>query len=94
MSQPNQYGLHRHFTGSGSVLLFGGGMKRGYLHGETAPERPLLTVKDPVTITDLHATILTALGISPRVAFDVEKRPFYATEDGKGQPVKALFARG
>ena len=37
-------------------------------------------------------TILTALGISPRTAFEVEKRPFYVTEDGKGQPVKALFA--
>jgi hypothetical protein len=92
MKEMKHYGLHRHFTGSGSVLLFGGGIKRGYLHGETAPERPLLTTRDPVTITDLHATIFTAMGISPRTAFDVEKRPFYATEDGKGVPVKALFA--
>src|SRR3989440_7281933 len=88
------YGLHRHFTGSGSVLLFGGGMKKGFLYGETAPERPLLTVKNPVKIPDLHATIFTALGIAPRTAFEVEKRPFYATEDGKGQPVGALLARG
>src|SRR5438477_2889587 len=57
MKQPIHYGLHRHFTGSGSVLLFGGGMKRALLYGKTAAERPLLTVKDPVTITDLHATI-------------------------------------
>jgi hypothetical protein len=92
MKEMKHYGLHRHFTGSGSVLLFGGGIKRAYLHGETAPERPLLTIKDPVTITDLHATIFTAMGISPRTAFDVEKRPFYATEDGKGVPVQALFA--
>ena len=94
MKEPKHYGLHRHFTGSGSVLLFGGGIKRGFLYGETAPERPLLTTKDPVTITDLHATIFTAMGISPKTAFDVEKRPFYATQDGKGQPVKALYARG
>ncbi len=93
MKQMIHYGLHRHFTGSGSVLLFSGGIKRGLLHGETAPERPLLTIKDPVTITDLHATILTAMGISPRTAFEVEKRPFYVTEDGKGKPVKALFAK-
>ncbi|HVX11054.1 MAG TPA: DUF1501 domain-containing protein [Pirellulales bacterium] len=92
MKEMVHYGLHRHFTGSGSVLLFGGGMKRGYLHGETAPERPLLTTKDPVTIPDLHATILTALGISPKASFMVEKRPFYITEDGKGQPVTGLFA--
>jgi hypothetical protein len=92
MKEMKHYGLHRHFTGSGSVLLFGGGMKRGFLYGETAPERPLLVLKDPVKIRDLHATIFTAMGISPRTAFEVEKRPFYATEDGKGQLVKELFA--
>jgi len=92
MKEMKHYGLHRHFTGSGCVLLFGGGVKKGYLHGETAPERPLVTTKDPVTIPDLHASIYTAMGISPKTAFDVEKRPFYATEDGKGKPVEALFA--
>jgi hypothetical protein len=93
MKQMIHYGLHRHFTGSGSVLLFGGGMKKGFLYGETASERPLLTTKNPVTISNLHATIYTAMGISPKTAFDVEKRPFYATEDGKGQPVNELFAK-
>jgi hypothetical protein len=47
--------------------------------------------KDPVTIPDLHAAVLTALGVSPRTAFEVEKRPFYVTEDGRGQPVKSPF---
>ena len=88
------YGLHRHFTGSGSVLMFGGGVKKGFVYGETAPERPLLTTKDPITIRDLHATIFTAMGVHPRTAFEVEKRPFYATEDGKGKPVAKLFAKG
>ncbi|HEX8200016.1 MAG TPA: DUF1501 domain-containing protein [Isosphaeraceae bacterium] len=92
MQEPIHYGLHRHFTGGSSVLLFGGGMKRGYLHGATAPERPCIATKDPVTVTDLHATILTALGISPRAGFDIEKRPFHVTEDGKGTPVLDLFA--
>jgi len=94
MQEMKHYGLHRHFTGSGSVVMWGGGMKRGFLYGETAPERPLVTTKNPVTITDLHATIFTALGISPKAAFQIEKRPFYATEDGKGQPVSELFAKG
>jgi len=92
MQKMEHYGLHRHFTGSGSVVLFGGGMKRGFLYGETAPERPLLVTRDPVSIDDLHATIFTALGISPRTAFDVERRPFYATKDGLGKPVMGLFA--
>jgi hypothetical protein len=94
MREMKEYGLHRHFTGASSVLLFGGGIKKGLLYGESAPERPCITTKNPVTVPDLHATILTALGISPRTAFTVEKRPFYVTEDGKGKPVKAVFARG
>ena len=93
VKQPIHYGLHRHFTGSGSVLLFGGGMKKGYLYGETARERPLLVTKNPISIADLHATILAAMGIAPRTAFEVEKRPFYVTQDGKGRPVRDLFAR-
>ena len=52
-----------------------------------------MTIKNPVTIPDLHATIFTAMGISPQTAFDVEKRPFYATEDGKGQPRMELFGQ-
>jgi hypothetical protein len=92
MQQPIHYGLHRHFTGSGSVLLFGGGMKRGFLYGETAPERPLVVTRNPITIRDLHATILTALGIAPRTAFEIERRPFYVTEDGRGRPVRGLLA--
>jgi uncharacterized protein (DUF1501 family) len=86
------YGLHRHFTGGSSVVMFGGGMKKGHVHGATADERPLIAVKDPVTITDLHATIFTAMGISPKMVYDIEKRPFYATEDGKGKAVAGLFA--
>ena len=92
MQQMIHYGLHRHFTGSVSVVMFGGGMRRGFLYGETAPERPLVVTRNPVPIRDLHATIFTAMGISPRTAFDVERRPFYATEDGHGRAVQALFA--
>jgi hypothetical protein len=92
LQEMKHYGLHRHFTGSSSVLMFGGGIKRGLLYGESAPERPCLAIRDPISVMDLHATIFTAMGISPRTAFDVEKRPFYATEDGRGRAVKELFA--
>ncbi len=85
------YGQHRHFTGGSSVLMFGGGVKKGYLYGETADERPLIATKNPVSVSDLHATIFHAMGISPDTAFDIEKRPFYATEDGKGKPVLDVF---
>ena len=86
------YGQHRHFTGSGSVLMFGGGVKKGFLYGETAEERPLLSIKNPVTIPDLHATIHHALGIPADHNYEIERRPFYITKDGKGKPVLDLFA--
>jgi uncharacterized protein (DUF1501 family) len=92
LEEMRHYGLHRHFTGGSSVLLFGGGVKSGFLYGETAPERPLLATKNPITVTQLHATIFAAMGISPKTAFVVEKRPFYVTEDGKGEPVLELLA--
>jgi hypothetical protein len=92
VTEMKHYGLHRHFTGGTSVVMFGGGMKRGFLYGKTAPERPLMAIENPVTVTDLHATIMTAMGISPRTGFDVEGRPFYVTEDGKGTAVSDLFA--
>ncbi len=91
MQELKQYGLHRHFTGASSVLMFGGGIRRGVLYGETAAERPCIVTKSPISLTDLHASIYAAMGISPRTAFDVEKRPFYVTEDGKGKPVMELF---
>jgi len=92
LQEMKQYGLHRHFTGSSSVVMFGGGMKRGFLYGESAPERPCVVTSNPVSLSDLHATIFTAMGISPKTAFDVERRPFYATQDGKGKAVQELFA--
>jgi hypothetical protein len=92
LKELKHYGLHRHFTGSSSVVMFGGGMKRGFLYGESAPERPCLATENPVSVADLHATIYTAMGISPQTAFEIEKRPFYATLDGTGRPVMDLFA--
>jgi hypothetical protein len=92
MTEMKHYGMHRHFTEACSVLMFGGGMKRGFVYGKTADERPCAIVDKPVTITDLHATIYHALGIPPNHGFLIEKRPFYVTEDGKGKPVMELFA--
>jgi hypothetical protein len=86
------YGMHRHFTDAGCVLAFGGGLKRGCLHGRTAEERPCKTLEKRVVIEDLHASIYHALGISPRLAYETEKRPFYVTRDGEGKPVLDLFA--
>ncbi|MFM8892818.1 MAG: DUF1501 domain-containing protein [Planctomycetia bacterium] len=92
LQNPNHYGQHRHFTGGSTVVMFGGGMKRGFVYGKTADERPCVAVENPVTITDLHATLFAAMGISPKTVYEIEGRPFYATEDGKGKPVEAVVA--
>ncbi len=92
IADPKFYGMHRHFTEAGSVLMWGGGMKRGHGHGETADERPCKAVKDAVSITDLHATIYKAMGVSPKLSYLVEERPFYTTQDGKGVPIESLYA--
>lgn len=92
MSDIKHYGMHRHFTAAGSVLLFGGGIKKGVVYGKTADERPCTTLENPVPVEDLHATLYHALGIPPDHAFVVEKRPVYVTNDGKGKPIKALFS--
>ena len=85
------YGMHRHFTDAGCVLLFGGGTKKGHLHGVTADERPCKTLQQRVVIEDLHATIFRAVGISPKLSYEIEKRPFYVTRDGLGKPIMELF---
>jgi hypothetical protein len=91
VTEMKHYGLHRHFTGGTSVVMFGGGTQRGFLYGKTAPQRPLVAIENPVSVTDLHATIMTAMGISPKTGFDIEGRPFYVTTDGKGVPVLDIF---
>ena len=92
IEENNQYGLHSHFTKAGSVLLFGGGLKKGHLYGETNDEYPCETVVNPVCIEDLHATIYRAMGISAKHHFMIEQRPFYVTKDGNGKPIEELFA--
>ena len=92
LKELKHYGQHRHFTGSSSVLMFGGGIKKGHLYGETRDERPLMITRNPISVSDLHATIFHAMGIRPDTGFDIEKRPFYVTRDGKGKPHLDLFA--
>jgi uncharacterized protein (DUF1501 family) len=92
MQEPRHYGMHRHFTAAGSVLMFGGGIKRGFVYGRTADERPCTTIEKPMPVEDLHATIYHALGIAPDTAYVAEKRPVYVTRDGTGKAALELFS--
>jgi len=86
------YGMHRHFTDGCSMLMFGGGIKKGNAYGKTADERPCKTIENPIVIDQVHQSIYHALGIAPDTNYLVEKRPFYTTPDGLGKPVLDLFS--
>ncbi|NUM53186.1 MAG: DUF1501 domain-containing protein [Candidatus Hydrogenedentes bacterium] len=92
ITEMKHYGMHRHFTDAGSVVLFGGGIKKGFLYGKTADERPCGSIENPISTTDLHATMYHAMGIPPNLGYTIEDRPFYVTKDAKGVPIMELFA--
>ena len=92
LSELKFYGMHRHFTDGGSILMFGGGLKKGSAYGKTADERPCKTIENPVRIDQIHQTIYHSLGIPEDTQYEVEKRPFYTTPDGKGKPISDILA--
>ncbi len=81
------YGMHRHFTDGASLLMWGGGVKKGFVYGETADERPFKAITESVTIDQVHQTVYHALGMPPETHYVVEQRPFYTTPDGLGEPI-------
>jgi hypothetical protein len=78
-----------HFISAWTVVLSGGGIKGGVVHG--ASDADGKTVKDnPVSEGDLFATIYTALGINPREKHYHGLRPVWITPEGT-KPVKELL---
>ena len=93
MTEPRHYGMHRHFTAAGSILMFGGGIKKGFVYGKTADERPCTTIENPVVMEDLHATMYHALGIRARHRRTSSSGGRSTSRrDGKGEPILDLFA--
>lgn len=85
-----------HWPHGFSTFLAGCGIRKGGVYGATAadpkldPDKPLDDVGDPITIGDLHATILSSLGVQ----YDREEqtpigRPLRLSE---GEPVVGLLA--
>jgi len=86
------YGMHRHFTDGCSILMWGGGIKKGHVHGVTADERPFKAITEPVNIDQIHQTIYHTLGIPPETNYEIEKRPFYTTPDGEGTVLQDILS--
>ncbi|GLR18949.1 DUF1501 domain-containing protein [Portibacter lacus] len=85
------YGMHRHFTDGSSILMWGGGIKKGLVYGKTADERPCSSIENTVVIDQVHQSIYHALGIHPETNYKIEGRPFYTTPDGHGEAILDLF---
>lgn len=92
IQEMKNYGMHRHFTDGCSILMFGGGIRKGYVYGKTADERPCKTIDKPIKIDQIHQTIYSALGIPADAHYVIEERPFYTTPDGNGKAAMGLFA--
>ncbi len=72
-----------------SAVLAGGGVRGGQVYGRS-DRIAAYPAENPVTPSDLTATIYHALGIPPETTIqDREGRPIALTE---GRPVTALFA--
>ena len=86
------YGFHGHFSCCSCMLFFGGGFKKGYVHGTDGRPPSHGSVENPVTLIDAYATIFKALGIPADTNYVTEGRPFYVTNNGKGKAVDDLLA--
>jgi hypothetical protein len=84
----NPAGGRDHWPNGFSLALAGGGIRAGHALGATDPEGKAPPA-NPVTVGDLHATILTAVGIDPG---KVNQTPIGRTVHfSDGKPIPALF---
>jgi hypothetical protein len=77
-----------HWPHAYTVLVAGGGVRGGQVFGAT-DHRAAYVLDAPVTPPDLHATILSALGIRPdAILYDRQERPHIAST---GTPIAGIF---
>ncbi|MEL6107324.1 MAG: DUF1501 domain-containing protein [Planctomycetota bacterium] len=92
----NQAGGRDHWPHGFSMFLAGCGIRRGAVYGATSPnpkldeKTPVQDVEDPVTVGDLHATILNALEIGFEKELETPiGRPLKRSE---GKPIDSIIA--
>ena len=84
----NVAGGRDHWTDGWSLALAGGGIRGGTVVGATDPDgtKP---PKDPVTVEDVHATILKTLGLNPAKE-NIDARTTRPIKLCDGKPITAL----
>jgi uncharacterized protein (DUF1501 family) len=84
----NRLGGRDHWPNGFSLALAGGGIRGGQALGETDPEGKK-DPANPVTVGEVHATVLTAVGIDPQ---KVMTTPIgRTTRLAEGKPIGALL---
>ena len=85
-----------HWPHGFSMLLAGCGIRKGSVHGATAgdadfnADKPASGVKDTVTVADLHATMLKAVGVDYTAQLETPVgRPMFISE---GKPIDGVLA--
>jgi uncharacterized protein (DUF1501 family) len=88
--QINRLDGRDHWPHGFSMLVAGGRIRAGYVRGQTDPEGKQLAPAQGTSIADLHATVLTALGINPaHEEMAAIGRPIKLSE---GQPLADLLS--
>lgn len=77
-----------HYAKCFSCVLAGGGLRTGQAVGQT-DDLSQAIIDEPVTVPDLFATVLAALGINPAKNLYDGERPVPVTDGGK--PIAKLF---
>ena len=88
--KPDNFGRDHHprcFT----MWMAGGGLKKGYIHGETDDFGYNIT-RDPVHVHDLHATLLELLGVDHKKLIYRHEGRDYRLTDIAGNVVRDLIA--
>jgi hypothetical protein len=78
-----------HFPNAWSVALAGGGIKGGQAYGATSKDG-MEIARDPVTVPDLLATVVKALGIDHEKANMNGHRPIKVVDRG-GKPIREII---
>ena len=89
--KPNPFKGRDHHTDAFTIWMAGGGIKKGYVHGET-DEIGYSALSGKVDPFDVQATILNQLGFDhTRFTYDFQGRPYRLT-DVKGNVIKEIIA--
>jgi uncharacterized protein (DUF1501 family) len=86
----NVAGGRDHWTNGYSLAISGGGLRGGLAIGETDPEGK----KDPagpISIEDVHATVLAALGLDPRTE-NIDPATTRPIKLSEGKPIRKILS--